>query len=69
MRQGNRPDTPPINVLRTADEQRTCYRCGKAEPRPHAFRQLPGSRHIIVCPECYRMLWGWKEQKGKEHPR
>lgn len=64
MQQGDRPDTPPSSALNTDDVQRTCYRCGKPECARRPLRLLPGSVHIIVCPECSQFLWGWKEQKG-----
>lgn len=56
--------------LQHIDEPRTCYRCGKPEQKPHTFRLLPGSQHIIVCPKCYELLWGWKERPAKTpHPK
>lgn len=62
MGQGDRLDTPS-SVLNTADDPRTCYRCGKLEEEQRPLRLLPGSTHIVVCPACYAVLWGWKEQK------
>lgn len=35
----------------------TCYRCSKPEQEHHSFRLLPGSRHIILCSECYKVVW------------
>lgn len=67
MHQGDRPAIPP-RVLSTADEPRASYRCGKPEPRPQAFRLLPGSQHSSVCPACYEFLWGWKERLPKTPP-
>jgi hypothetical protein len=62
MHQGDRRGPPPTSVHRTDDVQRTCYRCAKPEHAQRPLRLLPGSAHIIVCPECYQFLWGWKEQ-------
>lgn len=64
MDQGDRLNTPPHGELRAANEPRTCYRCGKPEEMQRPLRLLPGSAHIVVCPACYQVLWGWKEQKG-----
>lgn len=61
MQQGDRRDTPP-SAHRNDDVQRVCYRCAKPENTQRPLRLLPGSAHIIVCPECYQFLWGWKEQ-------
>jgi hypothetical protein len=61
MHQGDRPDEPPTCAHKTDDVQRTCYRCGKLEGEQRPLRLLPGSQHMIVCPECYQFLWGWKE--------
>lgn len=61
MDEEDRPDPLP-SALRTDDVERTCYRCGKLESAQRPLRLLPGSAHIIVCPECYQFLWGWKEQ-------
>lgn len=62
MPEGDRLDPPPTSAFSTAGEPRTCYRCGKAEDSQRPLRLLPGSAHIIVCPECYQFLWGWKEK-------
>ena len=62
MHQGDRLDTPPSALPKTG-EPRTCYRCGKPEEAGRPLRLLPGSTHIVVCPACYTVLWGWKEQK------
>ena len=59
----DRPDIPP-SAPRTDDVQRVCYRCAKPEQAQRPLRLLPGSAHIIVCPECYQFLWSWKEQRG-----
>ena len=64
MHQGDRPDSPATNALTTEGLPRTCYRCGKPEGAQRPLRLLPGSTHIVVCPACYQVLWGWKEQKG-----
>jgi hypothetical protein len=64
MQQEDRPDTPTTSAHRTDDVQRECYRCAKLENAQRPLRLLPGSTCIIVCPECYQFLWGWKEQKG-----
>ncbi len=61
MQHGDRPDTPP-SAHRTDDVQRVCYRCAQVENAQRPLRLLPGSQHIIVCPACYQVLWGWKEQ-------
>lgn len=61
MHQGDRPNPPP-SVLNTAGEPRTCYRCGKPEEAERLLRLLPGSTRMVVCPACYTVLWGWKEQ-------
>jgi len=63
MQQGVPPDLPPSGDLITGDAPRTCYRCGTPEPRAEPFRRLPGSQHIIVCPACYQVLWGWKQPR------
>ena len=61
MDEGDRPDEPSPSAL-TPGEPRTCYRCGKPEDTQRPLRLLPGSAHIVVCPVCYEVLWGWKEQ-------
>ena len=63
MQENDRLNTPP-RVFTTEGQPRTCYRCGKREGEQRPLRLLPGSAHIIVCPECYQVLWGWKEEKG-----
>lgn len=65
MPQKDRLNPPPPSALDTEGLPRTCYRCGKPEERARPLRLLPGSTHIVVCPACYEVLWGWKEQKGK----
>lgn len=64
MQEGDRPDTPPPSMPRTDDVQRVCYRCAKVESAQRPLRFLPGSTCIIVCPECYQFLWGWKERQS-----
>lgn len=56
MNQGDRPTTAEPGVLNTSGEPRSCYRCGKPEPKIPPFRLIPGSQHIVVCPECYQFL-------------
>lgn len=58
MQDGDHRDPPPTSALRTDDVQRTCYRCAKPEQAQRPLRLLPGSQHIIVCPESYQFLWG-----------
>ena len=65
MPQGDNPNTTEPDIVNPASERRTCYRCGKPEEVQHPLRLLPGSTHIVVCPTCYEVLWGWKEKKGK----
>jgi hypothetical protein len=65
MQEKDRPNTSP-SALSTPGEPRTCYRCGKPEEAERPLRLLPGSTHIVVCPACYQVLWGWKEPKGKQ---
>lgn len=60
---GDHPDTPTY-AFNTDAEPRTCYRCGKPEEMQRPLRLLPGSAHIVVCPACYAVRWGWKEKKG-----
>lgn len=57
-------EIPPTSAFNTADEPHISYRCGKPEEAQRPLRLLPGSTHIIVCPECYQFLWGWKEQRS-----
>lgn len=45
-----------------------CYRCGKEKLEQGAFRLLPGSTHITLCPECYAIIWGWHEAPSKPVP-
>lgn len=59
-------DTPHPSVLSTVQEQRTSSRCRKPKPRRPAFRLLSGSQHVIVCPACSAVLWGWKEKKANQ---
>jgi hypothetical protein len=39
-----------------------CYRCDKLEQAGEPFRLLPGSSHITLCPACYTLVWGWRDQ-------
>lgn len=46
----------------TKPKEPCCYRCGQAEQVPSTLRLLPGSNHITLCPECYLIVWGWREK-------